>query len=180
MKRTKHITSDVWTDGKSKSPKILADIMNKPENEKIQRKFLALMDRYLNHIASLRLLRDTERVYFLNISRNDALEKLNNNNFYNSEVKKFGSNVIIGLYRKEMRPLMHTRLTKHDDNSRLLDFRSALLSIYDSLKLADNDSLDLTDETLTEVMWRKMKAYNIDLNKELGFTHLKPTKKNET
>jgi repressor of nif and glnA expression len=26
-------------------------------------------------------------------------------------------------------------------------------------------------------MFRKMKAYGIDLNKELGFTHLKPTKK---
>ena len=57
------------------------------------------------------------------------------------------------------------------------EFRSALLSIYDSLKLADNDSLDLTDETLTEIMFRKMKAYNIDLNKELGFTHLKPVEK---
>jgi len=58
------------------------------------------------------------------------------------------------------------------------DFRICLLSIWDSLKLADTDSLDLSKETLTEIMFRKMKAYNIDLNKELGFTHLKPTKKN--
>lgn len=29
------------------------------------------------------------------------------------------------------------------------------------------------------MMFRKMKAYNIDLNKELGFTHLKPVTKNE-
>ena len=57
---------------------------------------------------------------------------------------------------------------------------SCMLSILDILKLADNDSLDLSDETLSEVMFRKMKAYNIDLNKELGFTHLKPVvKKNK-
>jgi hypothetical protein len=27
------------------------------------------------------------------------------------------------------------------------------------------------------MMFRKMKGYNIDLNEELGFTHLKPVKK---
>ena len=51
---------------------------------------------------------------------------------------------------------------------------SCMLSILDSLKLYDNNSLELGDETLSEMMFRKMKAYNIDLNKELGFTHLKP------
>ena len=56
---------------------------------------------------------------------------------------------------------------------------SCMLSILDSLKLYDNDSLLLDDETLSEVMFRKMKAYNIDLNKELGFTHLKPVSKNK-
>ena len=57
---------------------------------------------------------------------------------------------------------------------------SCMLSILDSLKLYDNDSLELGDETLSQVMFRKMKAYNIDLNKELGFTHLKPViKQNE-
>lgn len=54
------------------------------------------------------------------------------------------------------------------------EFASCLLSIYDDLKLFDNGSLDLSFETLSEIMFRKMKAYNIDLNKELGFTHLKP------
>ena len=54
---------------------------------------------------------------------------------------------------------------------------SCMLSILDSLKLYDNDKLLLDDETLSEIMFRKMKAYNIDLNKELGFTHLKPVTK---
>jgi len=52
---------------------------------------------------------------------------------------------------------------------------SCMLSILDSLKLYDNDSLLLDGETLSEMMFRKMKSYNIDLNEELGFTHLKPT-----
>lgn len=51
---------------------------------------------------------------------------------------------------------------------------SCMLSILDSLKLYDNDSLILDGETLSEMMFRKMKAYKIDLNEELGFTHLKP------
>lgn len=55
-------------------------------------------------------------------------------------------------------------------------YADALLSIYDSLKLYDKDILDLTEETLTEVFFRKLKAYDIDLNKELGFTHLEPVK----
>jgi len=54
---------------------------------------------------------------------------------------------------------------------------SCMLSILDSLKLYDKGSLELGDETLSEMMFRKMKGYNIDLNKELGFTHLKPVKK---
>lgn len=56
---------------------------------------------------------------------------------------------------------------------RIDNMASALLSIYDSLKLADNGHLD-DSETLTEMMFRKMKAHGVDLNKELGFTHLKP------
>lgn len=58
---------------------------------------------------------------------------------------------------------------------------SCMLSILDSLKLHDHgvqrkgkDSNCIEDETLSEIMFRKMKAYNIDLNKELGFDHLKP------
>jgi len=51
---------------------------------------------------------------------------------------------------------------------------SCMLSILDSIKLHDNGSLILTEETLSEVFFRKMRAYNIDLNEELGFTHLRP------
>ena len=54
---------------------------------------------------------------------------------------------------------------------------ACMLSILDSLKLYDNNSLELGDETLSEMMFRKMKGYNIDLNKELDFTHLKPVTK---
>ena len=57
------------------------------------------------------------------------------------------------------------------------DLLDCLLSILDSLKLYDTNSLELGDETLSEMMFRKMKAYGIDLNKELGFTHLKPISK---
>ena len=54
---------------------------------------------------------------------------------------------------------------------------ACMLSILDSLKLYDNNSLELGDETLSEMMFRKMKGYDIDLNEELGFTHLKPITK---
>lgn len=53
---------------------------------------------------------------------------------------------------------------------------SCMLSILDSLKIIDNGG-ELVEETLSEMMFRKMEAYNIDLNKELGFTHLKPVNK---
>lgn len=59
-----------------------------------------------------------------------------------------------------------------NDKDKIYNMASCMLSILDSLKLYDNDSL-------SEVMFRKMKAYNIDLNKELGFTHLKPITKNK-
>jgi hypothetical protein len=60
-----------------------------------------------------------------------------------------------------------------------------LLEILDYLKLQDKcilgekDMLELNDETLSEMMFRKMEANGIDLNKELGFNHLKPIKKNK-
>lgn len=53
-------------------------------------------------------------------------------------------------------------------------YSEALLSIYDSLKLVDTAGELPSKETLTGIMFRKLKAYDIDLNKELGFTHLKP------
>jgi len=66
-----------------------------------------------------------------------------------------------------------------NDKDKIHNMASCMLSILDSLKLYDNDSLVLNNETLSEVMFRKMEAYNIDLNKELGFTHLKPITKNK-
>ena len=60
---------------------------------------------------------------------------------------------------------------------------SCMLSILDYLKLQDKckkgegDMLDVNNETLSEMMFRKMEGYNIDLNKELDFTHLKPVTK---
>ncbi len=55
---------------------------------------------------------------------------------------------------------------------------SCMLSILDSLKLHDNGVL-CEEETLSEMMFRKMEAYKIDLNKELGFTHLEPVRKGD-
>tara|TARA_Y100000034_G_C6662025_1_gene290283 strand:- start:235 stop:441 length:207 start_codon:yes stop_codon:yes gene_type:complete len=66
-----------------------------------------------------------------------------------------------------------------NDKDKIHNMASCMLSILDSLKLYDNDSLLLDNETLSEVMFRKMRAYKIDLNKELGFTHLKPITKNK-
>lgn len=54
---------------------------------------------------------------------------------------------------------------------------ACMLSILDSLKLYDMGTLELGDETLSEMMFRKMKGYNIDLNEELGYNHLKPVSK---
>ena len=64
------------------------------------------------------------------------------------------------------------------DKERLHEVFSCMLSILDTIKLHDYGSLYEEDETLSEMMFRKMEAYNIDLNKELGFDHLKPVKKN--
>ncbi len=69
-----------------------------------------------------------------------------------------------------IKALSYKDTTKDD---RLHNAYSCMLSILDSLKFHDNGSLD-DSETLSEMMFRKMKGYNIDLNKELGFTHLKP------
>ena len=60
---------------------------------------------------------------------------------------------------------------------KVFNMASCMLSILDSLKLFDMNSLDISEETLSELMFRKMKGYNIDLNKELGFTHLEPVHK---
>lgn len=63
------------------------------------------------------------------------------------------------------------------------NYLNALVSIYDYLKLVDDDiinkeidipMLELNEETLTEMFFRKLKGYDINLNEELGWTHLKP------
>ena len=66
-----------------------------------------------------------------------------------------------------------------EHKEKIHNMASCMLSILDSLKLFDNDSLYLEDETLSEIMFRKMEAYDIDLNKELGFTHLEPVRKSD-
>lgn len=59
------------------------------------------------------------------------------------------------------------------------NYNSLLLDVYDMLKSADKGHLYLADESLSEIFWRHMTAYNIDLNKELKFDHLKPITKSE-
>jgi len=69
-------------------------------------------------------------------------------------------------------------------DEKIVNMSICMLSILDYLKLQDNckdkeEMLRLNDETLSEMMFRKMEVYNVDLNKELGFTHLKPVKKHK-
>jgi len=62
-------------------------------------------------------------------------------------------------------------------DKKIENYNACLLAIYDSLKLHDNGLPEASGETLSEMMFRYMKAYHIDLNKELGFTHLKPVER---
>lgn len=59
-------------------------------------------------------------------------------------------------------------------NPEVLNIASCMLSILDSLKLYDKGVLVLNGETLSEMMFRKMRGYDVDLNQLLGFDHLKP------
>ena len=98
--------------------------------------------------------------------------------------KRFNTNGNIILTPIEQQELLDDcdKLVKKlnmNNKDKIHNMASCMLSILDSLKLYDNDSLLLEDETLSEVMFRKIQAYNIDLNKELGFTHLKPVAKNK-
>tara|TARA_B110000008_G_C16544514_1_gene393732 strand:+ start:40 stop:525 length:486 start_codon:yes stop_codon:yes gene_type:complete len=61
---------------------------------------------------------------------------------------------------------------------KLEQYKACMLSILDTLKLHDNEMLSGRNETLSEIMFRKMRAYDIDLNKDLGTDHLKPVIKN--
>ena len=63
------------------------------------------------------------------------------------------------------------------------NYLNALVAIYDYLKLVDKDiihnnininMLDVNEETLSEMFFRNLSAYDIDLNKELDWDHLKP------
>ena len=75
------------------------------------------------------------------------------------------------------------KFNETSSDEKIHNMAECMLSILDYLKLQDNctssedDMLTVNNETLSEMMFRKMKAYNINLNKELGFTHLKPIKK---
>jgi len=69
-----------------------------------------------------------------------------------------------------------TPFHRREENS-IHNIASCMLSILDSIKLYDKGQLVLDNETLSEMMFRKMKGYNIDLNNELGFEHLKPITK---
>jgi hypothetical protein len=60
-----------------------------------------------------------------------------------------------------------------EDNKKR-NMAECMLSILDSLKLYDKGHLVLEGETLSEMMFRKMKGYGVDLNVELDFDHLKP------
>lgn len=62
------------------------------------------------------------------------------------------------------------------ENDKVDNMSACLLSIFDTLKLYDNDSLISFDQTLSEKMFNIMKHYNIDLEKELDI-NLKPVTK---
>jgi len=66
-----------------------------------------------------------------------------------------------------------------ENKDKVHNMASCMLSILDTLKLHDKGQLFEGDETLSEMMFRTMKAYNIDLNKELEFTHLCAVEKYE-
>ncbi len=65
------------------------------------------------------------------------------------------------------------------DKEKIHNMASCMLSILDTIKLHDCDSLYEDDETLSQMMFRKMQAYDVDLNKELDFDHLRPVTKEE-
>jgi len=82
-------------------------------------------------------------------------------------------------YNEELKELLEEMQEPIRDNN----MAACMLSILDYLKLQDNckhlseDMTKLNDETFSQMMFRKMKGYNIDLNKELGCDYLKPVTK---
>lgn len=81
---------------------------------------------------------------------------------------------------KEIDALLKKIGDEKEYEDKVKNMASCLLSILDYLKLQDKctpgekDMCELNNETLSQMMFRKMKAYNISLNEELGFDHLKP------
>jgi hypothetical protein len=80
-------------------------------------------------------------------------------------------------FNRELHELFAEMSQSQESKDKSHNMASCMLSILDSLKLYDKGQLELGDETLSEMMFRKMRGYNVDLNKELGFTHLKPITK---
>lgn len=64
-----------------------------------------------------------------------------------------------------------------ESSVKLQQYQACMLSILDTLKLHDNSCSEDNYETLSEIMFRKMRVYDIDLNEDLGFEHLKPVVK---
>jgi hypothetical protein len=67
-----------------------------------------------------------------------------------------------------------SKVSKEDE---LHNAYACMLSILDTLKLHDTNVLFEDDETLSEMMFRMMEGYGIDLNAALKFNHLAPIKK---
>lgn len=88
-------------------------------------------------------------------------------------------------FDKELSSLLEEISLSEEDKGKVHNMAACMLSILDYLKLQDKcepgskDMTELNDETLSEMMFRKMNGYGIDLNKELGFDHLKPVTKEE-
>jgi len=69
---------------------------------------------------------------------------------------------------------------------KISNYQNSLVSIYDYVKMLDRDiinnnididTLQLNDETISEMFFRNLSAYDVDLNKDLGWDHLKPISK---
>lgn len=64
-------------------------------------------------------------------------------------------------------------------SEQIRNMANCMLSILDILKLHDTGTLCESKETLSEMMFRRMKVHEIDINKELGFDHIEPIYKKE-
>ena len=102
------------------------------------------------------------------------------------EIKKRIDNYFSNISEEEYEEIVTNYFIKYDncDKSsnkeenvllvKLEQYQGCMLSILDTLKLHDNSCLEDKYETLSEIMFRKMRAYDIDLKKDLNLPHLKP------